>query len=98
MRFCFVLDLALLVVVEFFRDKPSAVVKAMDTVAHVADTNVILVIHIGFSVLVLVLWVVQLVSGTKVLNGQSGRLPMHAMWAKWFLLVRAGNVITAFMV
>lgn len=98
MKLCFVLDLALLVAVEFFREKPSAVVKALDTMAHVERNNAVLAVHIAFSVLVLVLWVVQLVRGSQVLRGRAEKLPAHARWAKIFLLVRCGNVITAFMV
>lgn len=98
MKLCFVLDLALLIAVEFLRDKPSAVAKAIGTMTHVERNNVVLAIHIAFSVLVLVLWVVQLVRGSQVLRGNASMLPSHARWAKYFLLVRAGNVITAFMV
>lgn len=96
MKLCFALDLLLLFAVEFLRDKPSAVGKAVHTMSS-AD-NTVLFIHILLSVAVLVLWVVQLILGTKVLRGDAARLPLHATMAKLFLLVRVGNVVTAFMV
>jgi hypothetical protein len=63
-----------------------------------SGNNTVLVIHIVFSVAVLALWIVQLVLGTKVLRGDRACLPAHAKMAKLFLLVRVGNVVTAFMV
>ncbi len=96
MKLCFVLDMLLLIAVEFLRSKPSAVGKAVETVS--SGDNTVLFVHIFFSVCVLVLWVVQLVLGTKVMRGEAARLPLHATMAKLFLLVRVGNVVTAFMV
>lgn len=96
MKLCFALDMLLLIAVEFLRSKPSAVGKAVETVS--SGDNTVLFIHILFSVGVLALWVVQLVLGAKVLRGDRSRLPLHAKMAKLFLLVRVGNVVTAFMV
>jgi|GEM_PF-4097577 uncharacterized membrane protein YozB (DUF420 family) len=96
MKLCFVLDMLLLLAVEFLRSKPSAVGTAVDALR--SGNNTVLVIHIVFSVAVLALWIVQLVLGTKVLRGDRARLPAHAKMAKLFLLVRVGNVVTAFMV
>ncbi len=98
MLLCFVLDLALLAAVEFLRPE-SAVKKAMSAATgDVTSGRTMLLIHIGFSIAMLVMWIVQLVVGGKVLKGRMELLPAHAKGAKAFLLVRLGNLVTAFFI
>lgn len=97
MSLCFALDVALVLAVELLR---GAVGKAVDTAAGDAgiENRTILMIHIGFSLLTLLMWGLQIYSGTKVLKNRMEYLGRHAKGAKVFLLMRFGNLVTAFMV
>lgn len=97
MSACFALDILLLIAVEL---RQKAVEKALERAAGTdpVASNWILWIHIAFSAAALVLWVCQIVSGRRILQGRMERLPAHAKLARYFLLVRFGNLVTAFMV
>lgn len=89
MFLCFALDLALLLIVELRSQAVEAALKS---------TSMMLMVHIGFSLLMLVLWIWQIVVGVKILKGRMELLPRHASMAKVFLLARFGNLVTAFLV
>lgn len=92
----FVLDLALLLAVELSN---SAVAQAFRNVADAGDRTAMTVIHVAFAVGGLVMWFVQIWSGRKIWKeGRMELLPRHARGAKLFMLLRLGNVVTAFMV
>ena len=94
MKICFALDLALLVVVEVLRD---AIQKAIGITESGDIDKTLLYIHIAFAVLTLVFWIMQVITGSKVLKGDRSRLPSHARNAKIFLLLRLATLVTAFM-
>lgn len=56
----------------------------------------VLAIHIFLSVVVLVLYGVQVVTGIKKVRGGSSRT--HSRVPAWFLLARFGSLITSFLV
>lgn len=89
---CFVADVALLLAVELTRD---AVAQAAE---GVSTADWLLIVHISFSVAMLVLWGLQIVLGRRVLKGRMEVLPAHKRCARFFLFCRLGNLVTAFMV
>lgn len=93
---CFVLDLALLLAVEF-QPSGSAVRKAFSAAGGAeGDGRVMLLVHVAFSVAMLAMWIVQIVLGAKVMRGRMEHLPAHAKGARIFLVTRLGNLVTAF--
>ena len=89
---CFVLDLGLLVGVEIMNQ---AVERVMQ---EAGGMPAILIVHIGFSVLMLAWWIVQIVLGRRLLRGREDLRGAHHRNAGIFLLLRAGNLVTAFFV
>jgi hypothetical protein len=85
---CFVADVLMVLLIELQR---SAIAQAVGT------TSGLLRFHIAVSVAALVLWFPQLVTGRQILRGKP-RLRRHRFQAWAFLLFRATNVVTAFMV
>jgi len=92
----FALDIALLLAVEFSN---GAVAQAFRSVASDgSDGRAITLIHVAFAASGLVMWFPQLWSGRKIWKqGRMELLPGHALRAKLFLVLRLGNVVTAFM-
>ena len=93
MLLAFVLDIGLLLAVEL---TDSAVGQAMQGMSDGAP--MIMWIHIAFALGGLIMWGVQIWNGRKVLKGDYSVLKRHALGAKIFMVMRLGNVITAFMV
>ena len=91
---CFVLDLALLLAVEF-GGSGSAVGRAVNEVGD-GRPSTMLVVHLIFAITALLLWFVQIYQGSKILKGDRSLLPKHKMFAGIFLVCRFGNVATAF--
>lgn len=92
----FVCDLALLLAVELSN---SALAQAMRSVSgEVVEGRTITIIHVAFAVSALAMWFVQIVVGRKILKGRMDLLHRHAIGAKIFLILRLGNVVTAWMV
>jgi hypothetical protein len=85
---CFIADVLMVLVIELTR-------KAIEQA--VATTSGLMRFHIAVSVIALVLWVPQLISGRGILRGKP-YLPRHRIQAWAFLLFRATNLVTAFMV
>lgn len=56
----------------------------------------LLAVHILISVVVLVLYTIQVVTGIKKARGGPG--PLHGKMPLWVLLARFGNLITSFLV
>lgn len=83
----FVVDLAMVVYIEVTRD---ALASAK------AKMGVLMVVHILISVGVLVLYVVQVVSGLANLRGRRSR--RHGPAGTSLLVLRLGNLLTSFMV
>ena len=61
-----------------------------------AKLGPLLIVHITMSVLVLVLYGVQVVTGIKKARGRSSRL--HGKVMPWLLALRLGNLFTSFLV
>jgi uncharacterized membrane protein YozB (DUF420 family) len=94
MKACFVLDICLLLVVEFGQE---AVEKALGLVPR-GDLNLtILIIHVPLAVATLVWWFIQLVTGSKILHGRQDLLRRHLRHGLLFLAFRLGNLVTAWM-
>jgi hypothetical protein len=85
---CFVADVLMVLVIELSRD---AIAQA------VATTSGLMKFHIFVSVVALVLWVPQLLTGRQILRGKP-RLRRHRLQAWTFLAFRATNLVTAFLV
>lgn len=83
----FVVDLAMVVYIELARD---AIASAQ------AKMGVVMIVHILISVAVLVLYVVQVVSGLANLRGRRSR--RHGPAGKSLLVLRLGNLLTSFLV
>jgi len=91
----FVLDLALLLAVEF---SESAVGTALRSVTDAGVEGRLLTwIHVAFAAGGLLFWFLQIYTGRKVLKGRMDLLPRHARGARIFLLLRLGNLVTAWM-
>jgi hypothetical protein len=88
MTTCFVADVLMVLLIELQR-------KAIEQA--VGPTSPLMRFHIAVSVIALVLWVPQLLTGRAILRGEP-RLRRHKIQAWTFLLFRATNVVTAFMV
>lgn len=58
--------------------------------------SAVLVVHIGLSMLLLVLYGCQVVTGIKKARGGESRL--HGQVMIWFLILRFGNLVTSFFV
>lgn len=70
-----------------------------DPVSSLAvDPGMIKTIHAILATASLVGYVLQILTGKKVLNGDRTALPSHIKYAKFFLLTRLGAYITMFMV
>ncbi len=94
MKTCFVLDICLLLVVEFGQE---AVEKALGLVSR-GDLNLtVLKIHVPLAVAGLVWWFVQLATGSKILRGRQDLLRRHLRHGLIFLVFRLGNMVTAWM-
>jgi hypothetical protein len=85
---CFAADVLMVLVIELQRN-------AIEQAIHA--TSGLLRFHIAVSVAALVLWVPQILTGRAILRGKP-RLPRHRIQAWAFLLFRATNVVTAFIV
>ncbi len=83
----FVVDLAMVVYIEVARD---AIASAK------AKMGMLMIVHILISVGVLVLYVVQVVSGLANLRGRRSR--RHGPAGTSLLVLRLGNLLTSFMV
>ncbi len=91
----FALDILLLLVVEF---TDNAIATAYRSATEGGDGRVITLIHVAFAVGALLMWFVQIVVGRKIYKqGRSELMPRHAAGARLFLVLRLGNVVTAFM-
>jgi hypothetical protein len=92
MRSCFVADLLMVLVIELQRGAVQQTIEQAQTLS-----KGLLSFHIAVSVAALVMWIVQLKSGSRILHG--GPLgPGHRRGAALFLFFRFTNVVTAFMV
>jgi hypothetical protein len=85
---CFIADLLMVLVIELQR---AAIKQA------VTNTSPLMRFHVTVSVLAIVLWIPQIVTGRQILRGKP-RLKQHKIQAWAFLLFRATNVVTAFLV
>lgn len=94
MLLAFVLDIALLLAVEFGRGG-SAVGRAFHEVGE-GSPGAVLIAHLVFAIAGLLLWFVQIYQGKKILDGQRHRLAAHSRFARIFLVCRFGNLATAF--
>jgi hypothetical protein len=81
------IDLTIVAVIEFDRD-------AIATAE--AKMGPLMIVHIAISVLVLVLYGVQVVTGIKKVRGRSS--PLHGKVMPWLLTLRLGNLVTSFLV
>lgn len=95
MKFCFFLDVSLLIAVELGR---GAVEKALGIEPKPDEINLTMLwIHIPFAILSLVFWIVQLVVGRRIIRGQRHLLSAHFRNAVIFLAMRIGNFATALL-
>ena len=81
------IDLTIVAIIEFGR---GAIASAQ------AKMGPLMIVHITMSVLVLVLYGVQVVTGIKKARGRSSRL--HGKVMPWLLALRLGNLFTSFLV
>lgn len=88
MTVAFCLDILMVLIIELSRN---AIEQA------VGPTSDLMKFHVAVSVLALVFWVLQIVTGRQILRGQPKR-PRHRIQAWTFLLLRGANLVTAFMV
>jgi len=93
MKVCFTLDVLLLILVEVFR---GAIEKLLGLEPSTVD-GTMLAVHVPLAVGSLVWWILQLRSGSRILAGRRELLPRHALHARIFLLLRLGNLVTAFL-
>jgi len=96
MRTCFVLDLGLLLLVEF--SGTSAVEQARQSVVADEEGRWLTLVHVTFAAGGLALWIWQLRIGHLLLRGARERTARHRHIGLTFLLFRLGNVVTAFWV
>jgi cytochrome c oxidase assembly factor CtaG len=91
MLICFLTDLGIVVYIEVMR---GAVASAQ------AKMSPLMVVHIIISVVVLVLYFVQVGSGIRNVRRASGapRSVWHRRGGKWLLITRLGNLVTSFIV
>lgn len=95
MLIAFAMDIALLLAVELSN---SAVGQAYRSATAGGDGRAITLIHVAFAAGGLLMWFVQIFVGRKIYKaGRMELLPRHAKGARVFLLLRLGNVVTAFM-
>jgi nitrate reductase gamma subunit len=85
---CFVADVLMVLVIELTRH---AIAQA------VGATSGLMRFHIAVSAAALVLWIPQIVTGRRILAGKPS-IPRHRVQAWAFLVLRATNLVTAFMV
>ncbi|MFT7620215.1 MAG: uncharacterized membrane protein YozB (DUF420 family) [Planctomycetota bacterium] len=91
----FALDIVGLILIEF----GPMMLGERDPVSSLsADPGMIKSVHALLATGSLVGYVMQIMSGKKVLNGDRTALPSHIKVAKFFLLTRFGAYITMFMV
>jgi hypothetical protein len=83
----FLIDISIVVAIELTR---GAVASAR------AKMGPLMVVHIIISVLVLVLYAVQIVSGVRKARGRPGR--WHGYTGISFVLLRLGNLVTSYLV
>ncbi|MAG56830.1 MAG: hypothetical protein CMJ83_11105 [Planctomycetes bacterium] len=97
MMIAFALDIGLLLAVEFSN---AAIAAALRTVSDSSsDARILTWVHVTFAVGGLVMWFAQIVVGRKILKqGRTELLPKHVLNARIFLVLRLGNVVTAWMI
>jgi len=83
----FVVDMAMLLYIEFTRDAIQAAQDRMST---------LMFIHVLLSVATLVLYVGQIITGIKKLKGKPST--WHRIGGQSLMLTRLGNLVTSFMV
>ena len=81
------IDLTIVVIIEFGRGVIASAEEKMGP---------LMIVHITMSVLVLVLYGIQVVTGIKKARGRSSRL--HGKVMPWLLALRLGNLFTSFLV
>lgn len=91
MSLAFLIDLGLVLVIEFNR-------KAVETVASsvVNQPDYFLIFHALVSLLVLVLYIMMIFSGLKILKGNDEQIARHRSFAYLFIVLRLTNYITSF--
>jgi hypothetical protein len=93
MTACFVGDVLMVVLIELQRHAVKTTVRQF---SGAPDANALLQFHIAVSVAALAMWVVQIVSGRRVLRGAPS-VARHRRGAWIFLTLRATNVVTAYL-
>lgn len=87
----FVIDLSLVLIIEIQR---KAVESVVDNVVHAPNSLVIF--HAIVSLLVIVLYIGQIITGTKIARGKRYHLALHQQMAVLFIVLRLTNYITSF--
>lgn len=94
MASAFVLDLALLLYIEFTRH---AVEKLGETL-QTATPDGLLYFHVSVSALTLVLYIVQIMTGIRLFKGGLPNPALHRNYGMLFLTCRLLNYVTSFFV
>lgn len=82
-----IIDLSVVAYIEFTRDAVASAQKKMGP---------LMIVHLAFSISVLILYGVQVYTGIKKARGGVSRT--HGKVMPWFLLARFGNLFTSFFV
>lgn len=87
----FVLDVLLVLVIEI---KRKAIETVVDNAIH--EPSAFVIFHATISLLVLVLYTAQTISGTKIAKGKVHLIPLHKKMSVVFIILRLINYVTSF--
>lgn len=90
----FLLDLVLLLYIEFSRHAIAEFQQELTTPVH----GGLLFFHVGVSLLTLIFYLIQIVTGIMLVQGQTSRRAWHRMVSYAFVVCRLANYVTSFMV
>jgi hypothetical protein len=94
MSLAFVLDIALLLYVEWSAHAIDTFTKEFTQPTH----GGLLFFHVAVSLLMVILYIALIISGKQILKGDYARRIPHRNMAGIFLICRLANYITSFMV